>query len=140
MSNPTPSNLRKEERENVLKNTIPVNSSPRSDGQQRRNELENRANALSDSLLRIPMDFNQREEESLAKSNRISKRSRLYFDKSGYRKEPMQPESFQYSVNHVSLYPSFLEIGITSNFDGVSYCSVFDRKGIPAFRWLSDQS
>ena len=133
MSNPTSSNLRKEERENVLKNTIPVNSSPRSDGQQRRNELENRANALSDSLLRIPMDFNQREEESLAKSNRISKRSRLYFDKSGYRKEPMQPESFQYSVNHVSLYPSFLEIGITSNFDGVSYCSVFDRKGIPAF-------
>ena len=67
MSNPTSSNLRKEERENVLKNTIPVNSSPRSDGQRRRNELENRANALSDSLLRIPMDFNQREDESLAK-------------------------------------------------------------------------
>lgn len=123
------SNLRSDGRGNAPSNADPVASNPNSNGPQRANELENRANALSDSHAHNPMSFNQQEEESLEKSTRSSKRSPVYYEKSGYRRRPMQTESFQYSVNHVSLYPSFLEIGITSNFDGVSYCSVFDRKG-----------
>ena len=131
MSTPSLSTLRNDARANAPSNADPVASNPNSNGLQRMNELENRANALRDSHAHNPMSFNQQEEEeeSLEKSTRSSKRAPVYYEKSGYRRRPMQTESFQYSVNHVSLYPSFLEIGITSNFDGVSYCSVFDRKG-----------
>ena len=129
MSTASLSSLRNDGRGNAPSNANPVAPNPNSNGLQRVNELENRANALSDSHAHNPMSFNQQEEESLEKSTRSSKRSPVYYEKTGYRRRPMQTESFQYSVNHVSLYPSFLEIGITSNFDGVSYCSVFDRKG-----------
>lgn len=129
MSTASLSNLRNDGRGNAPSNADPVASNPNSIGLQRMNELENRANAMSDSHAHNPMNFDQQEEESLEKSTGNSKRSPVYYEKSGYRRRPMQTESFQYSVNHVSLYPSFLEIGITSNFDGVSYCSVFDRKG-----------
>ena len=129
MSTASLSNLRNDGRGNAPSNADPAASNPNSNGLQRMNELENRANAMSDSYTHNPMSFDRQEEESLEKSTRSSKRSPVYYEKSGYRRRPMQTESFQYSVNHVSLYPSFLEIGITSNFDGVSYCSVFDRKG-----------
>ena len=129
MSTASLSNLRNDGRGNAPSNADPVAFNPNSIGLQRMNELENRANAMSDSHAHNPMSFDQQEEESLEKSTGNSKRSPVYYEKSGYRRRPMQTESFQYSVNHVSLYPSFLEIGITSNFDGVSYCSVFDRKG-----------
>ena len=129
MSTASLPNLRNDERVNAPSNAGTAASNPNSNGPQRMNELEDRAKAMSDSYTHNPMSFDRQEEESLEKSTRSSKRSPLYYEKNGYRRRPMQTESFQYSVSHVSLYPSFLEIGIASNFDGVSYCSVFDRKG-----------
>ena len=129
MSTASLPNLRNDERVNAPSNAGTAASNPNSNGPQRMNEFEDRAKAMSDSYTHNPMSFDRLEEESLEKSTRSSKRSPLYYEKNGYRRRPMQTESFQYSVSHVSLYPSFLEIGIASNFDGVSYCSVFDRKG-----------
>lgn len=131
------SHLRSSDKENVSSNTDSSTDLGNLDRPQQMNQVSNQPSAFSESLAPNSLGFNQQIEESSLNPSGGSSRQPLYDESDSYQREPIQTESFQYSVNHVFLYPSFLEIGITSNFDGVSYCSVFDRKGaiVPCFRF-----
>ena len=133
----SPGHLRSSDKENVSSNTDSSTDLRNLDRPQQMNQVSNQPSAFSESLAPNSLGFNQQNEGLSQNSSGESSRQPLYDGSDSYQREPIQTESFQYSVNHVFLYPSFLEIGITSNFDGISYCSVFDRKGaiVPCVRF-----